>query len=241
MKIFQSTIIILLLSNLLLHNKYLITQNNPIKKIEMDTINTNFERKYDLKTGLEMYNFEAVKSSTTNPVVIKRNNGEIILIYSMSIDGGYYDEFYPDVRRVQKLFYSSGKLKQVSFFYQKNLKVGIWQYYDEQGNMIKEVDEDNKFKKSKLKIKDILKIAEKEGLINLKTGEGRTNVMVKNNQVIITEANFNIMYLENNNKTSLSDPIWYITTQECNFSIVYQINGTTGDIKKSKKQTYSEE
>jgi hypothetical protein len=214
----------------IIQNKIIKTEKN------MNSINAYFERKYDPKTGLEMYNFEAAKKSETNPAVIKAYSGETILMYQMAIGGGYYDEYFSDFRRVQKQFYPNGTLKQTSYFYQKNLKVGIWKYYDERGNLIKEVDEDEKFKKSKIKINDILRIAEKEGLINLKTGEGGTDAIIENDQVITTEAKINIMYSENNNN---EEPIWYIITQDYTLSIVYKINGITGKMERTEKQTYS--
>lgn len=208
-------------------------------KINMDTINEYFSRKYDLKTGLEIYNYEPGKNAKTNPAVVKTGNGWTILIYPMMSGGAIYDEYSPstDFQYVQKKFYPSGMLKQISYFYQSNLKIGIWKYYDEQGNLLKEVDEDKKFEKSKIKINDILKLLEKEGWINLKTGEGATSVAVKNNQIVIDMAKFNIMYTDNEN----GQPIWYAITKQYTLSIVYEINGVTGKIKKTEKQTYSEE
>lgn len=49
--------------------------------------------------------------------------------------------------------------------------IDIWQYFDEQGKLVKEVNENAKF--GKHHYNDALQFLEKEGWITIKTGEGR--------------------------------------------------------------------
>ena len=206
---------------------------NMIMTKKDSTSNLNFERKYDLKTGLEMYNFEIMKNSKTNPAVFKMNNGWTVLVYPMQIGGGYYNEYSPSLEftMIQKIFYPNGLLKQKSYFFQNNLKIGIWEYYDEKGNLIKKVNEDEKFKKSKVKLKDVLNLLEREGWINLKTGEGATEIISSEAHVEIKQG-FNIMFTEDEyNKVT-----WYANKQVGNgaISVSYEIDGITGKVTKKE-------
>ena len=54
-----------------------------------------------------------------------------------------------------------------------SVKIGIWREYDNQGNLIKETDEDKKFEKLRLKPTNILRWLEHEGYIDRKTGKGQ--------------------------------------------------------------------
>ena len=58
-------------------------------------------------------------------------------------------------------------------FFCSSIDIGIWREYDNQGNLIKETDEDKKFKKLRLKPINILRWLEKEGYIDRKTGKGQ--------------------------------------------------------------------
>ncbi|WP_458008567.1 hypothetical protein [Flavobacterium sp. PL002] len=55
----------------------------------------------------------------------------------------------------------------------KTLKIGIWYHYDEQGNLIKETDEDKKF--GKFGYNELLKFLDKEKQINLRKGVSRNS------------------------------------------------------------------
>jgi len=216
-------------------------QNNTVMTEKDTSLNENFERKYDPKTGLEMYNFEAMKSSSIYPTVVKTNNGWTILIYPMSIAGGTYDEYSPppEFLMIQKIFYSTGMLKQKSYFFQNNLKVGIWEYYDEEGNLIEKTDENEKFKLSQIQLKDVLKILEKEGWVDLKTGKGATEIIIDNelNELIEIKHGFNILFtVDENNKVT-----WYATKRTHNgaLSISCKIDGDTGHVTKEEIPIYN--
>ena len=77
----------------------------------------------------------------------------------------------PSFLTVYKEFYANGNLKKKETYIGENVKVSISRYYDEQGHLIKEVNEDLKF--GKIKPQQVLEFLQGKGNINLKTGEGQ--------------------------------------------------------------------
>lgn len=73
-----------------------------------------------------------------------------------------------------KLYHKNHILKKEGpFFYCSTIKNGIWREYDEEGNLIKETDEDEKFKDLKVKPHTLLDWFEKQGWIDRSTGKGQ--------------------------------------------------------------------
>ena len=71
-------------------------------------------------------------------------------------------------------YHQNGKLESKGKYFglRSFVSIGLWQYYDENGKLIKEVNEDAKFR---FWTSDkILEILHNEGLINLRTGENRS-------------------------------------------------------------------
>ena len=69
--------------------------------------------------------------------------------------------YYKEVR----IFHKNGILKKEGKrFFCSSIDIGIWHEYDNQGNLIKETDEDKKFEKLRLKPINILRWLEKEGI-----------------------------------------------------------------------------
>jgi hypothetical protein len=77
----------------------------------------------------------------------------------------------PSFLTIYKEFYPNGYLKRKETHIGEYVKVGISRYYDEQGNLIKEADENQKF--GKIKPQQMLEFLQEKGYVNLKTGEGR--------------------------------------------------------------------
>jgi hypothetical protein len=122
------------------------------------------------------------------------------------------------------------------------LKIGIWEYYDEKGKLIKEEDEDAKF--GKVKMGQILKFIEKEGWIDLSTGKGREEIAYTNSdQGYINHEIFTLSFLKKGEDPAQYNdyPVWFITIEarpETNFyETNYEIHGETGEVlKKETKQ-----
>ena len=166
-------------------------------------INTISCRAQIINNNMEDYDFKTMDSSTVNPLGIE-HNGWIIVMFKMTESGTYYNEFppAPNFYRIVKTFYPNGRLKSKGKLTGQLLLIGVWQYFDEQGHLIKEVDEDKKF--GKLKLIDILRFIEKEGYINLSTGEGRDYAVIEeNNKGMIYYGSFSLTLNNENSYWSI--------------------------------------
>lgn len=73
-----------------------------------------------------------------------------------------------------EIYYKNGFLKiEGGWFFCSNVRIVVWKEYDKQGNQLLETDENKKFDQLKLKPRDLLRWMEKQGWINLGTGEGQ--------------------------------------------------------------------
>ena len=116
-------------------------------------------------TMAEKFNYEAFGGARE----VSLRQGEWIIDIFAGPPGCQY-EYAPakDFYMIQKLYHNNGMIasrgKRLG-----NVPFGIWAYFDENGRLIKEVDEDAKF--GKIKPKDVIHIMEEVGWINRKTGE----------------------------------------------------------------------
>jgi hypothetical protein len=128
---------------------------------------------------IEKFDFEVEKKFIENdyrPYSIP--NGNTVYMISSPVkegknkDTGFQYERLPkpSFYTLYKEFHSNGNLKSVEKCLGTYVKVGISKYYDEEGTLTKEVDEDKKF--GKIKPDDVLKFLDQKGYINLETGEG---------------------------------------------------------------------
>jgi hypothetical protein len=127
---------------------------------------------------MEKYDFELmnkIRESGELATVVEKGKS-LVLMNCMYESGASYNEYppIPEFYAVQKTFFRNGMLESKGKYTGSYLKIGIWQYYDEKGCLIKEIDEDEKF--GKIKLDQILKFIEKEGWIDLKTGRGREEI-----------------------------------------------------------------
>jgi len=100
----------------------------------------------------------------------------------------------PSFFKFYKEFYPNGNIKSIEILFGKFTKIGISSYFNREGKIIKEIDENVKF--GKIKPKDILKFLENKNRINIETGEG---IFDKENK-----ETFKIVYNEEKN-------IWFVT------------------------------
>ena len=119
---------------------------------------------------VERYDFEATRNGTD--AVIIEQNGWRIEKGSVWEDGALYNEYAPakDFYKIQKKFYPNGIMRRKTSLF-GGVVIGIYEEYDEEGNLLKVVDEDKKF--GKIKPKDIVEFLEKEGWFNRETGENK--------------------------------------------------------------------
>jgi len=186
---------------------------------------------------IEKFNYEALGGTRE----VSFNKGEwLIDIYN--IPGGIQYEFAPakDFYVIQKLYHENGILESQGKRL-GNVPFGIWDYFDEKGNMMKEVDEDAKF--GKIKPKDIVRIMEEVGWINRQTGESITS-----KTPIATDGNFykTLFFLSNERnfqiyfspakygkkREELQPPTWSFGYLENPIYTYYEVDGNTGKYER---------
>ncbi|GHV29656.1 hypothetical protein FACS1894177_00890 [Bacteroidia bacterium] len=189
-----------------------------------------------INNNMEKYDFKTVNKSLICTGVVR--NGWTILMYPMTDKGAYYNEYppVPEFYKVVKTFYPNGNIKSMGKIAGEYLKFGQWVYYDEQGNFIEEIDEDSKL--GKIKLINVLKFLEKEGHINLTTGEGREHGVIQlNRSAYIEHSRFYMNWIINDEKEYLAIVInrgpW-----NNNYETIYHVDKNTGDIlfKESKQK-----
>jgi len=125
-------------------------------------------------TTIEKFDFEIYNKTNQGSNEYTLSNGNIIysMVFFKNEGGALYERLpSPSFLTVYKEFYANGNLKKKETYIGENVKVSISRYYDEQGNLIKEVNEDLKF--GKIKPQQVLEFIQGKGYINLKTGEGQ--------------------------------------------------------------------
>lgn len=131
--------------------------------------------------------------------------------------------YYKEVR----IFHKNGVLKKSGKrFFCSSIDIGIWREYDNQGNLIKETDEDKKFEKLHLKPINILRWLEKEGYIDRKTGKGQEKFVKEGD-----EPNIDIYFwLSTRAEGSKTIPAgWSIDITEHGMCTTHSFNAETGE------------
>ncbi len=131
--------------------------------------------------------------------------------------------YYKEVR----IFHKNGVLKKSGKrFFCSSIDIGIWCEYDNQGNLIKETDEDKKFEKLRLKPINILRWLEKEGYIDRKNGKGQEKFVKEGD-----EPNIDIYFwLSTRAEGSKTIPAgWSIDITEHGMCTTHSFNAETGE------------
>ncbi|AND63534.1 hypothetical protein AX766_03495 [Flavobacterium covae] len=160
MKAFLKILLLTLLTSLFAckgQNKNKMIEKLDIKELEKEGTKTpinNTEYSYELKKQF--------------------NDGSSYNLSGSKTEGGYVKKEKlpnPSFLKIYKEFYVNGNLKRKETYIGENVKIGISEYYDEDGTLDKKINEDEKF--GKIKYTDCLAFLEKKGYIDLKTGKGR--------------------------------------------------------------------
>jgi antitoxin component YwqK of YwqJK toxin-antitoxin module len=194
---------------------------------------------------MEKYDFELmnkVRESGELSTIVEKGNSWVFMT-CMYESGASYNEYSqaPEFYAIQKTFYQNGILASKGKFAGRHLKIGIWQYYDEKGHLIKEVDEDEKF--GRIKLDQILKFIEKEGWIDLTTGRGREEIIFEDSGRRYVKKGIFILgfFKKGENPLKYNDyPLWEIIIVDCQetgyYRTVYEINGDTGEVLSKKSR-----
>ena len=133
--------------------------------------------------------------------------------------------YYKEVR----IFHKNGVLMESGkrFFF-SSIDIGIWREYDNQGNLIKETDEDKKFEKLRLKPINILRWLEHEGYIDRKTGKGQEKFVKQGDEPGISISFGKIS--TPNTKFEKDSVLWTITITNGGGDLTYTWNAKTGEL-----------
>ena len=162
----------------------------------------------------------------TSAQYVERNGTETYV--SFNEDGFVLQEIKPFAyEMIVKNYYKNCILKSKGkLLCHSSVKIGIWREYDNQGNLIKETDEDKKFKKLRLKPINILRWLEKEGYIDRKTGKGQEKFVKEGD-----EPNIDIYFwLSTRAEGSKTIPAgWSIDITEHGMCTTHRFNAETGE------------
>ena len=161
----------------------------------------------------------------------------LITLSKLDDRGAWSAEYSPahDFYVVGKTFYPNGSLHSKGRSFGR-VPIGIYEEYDEAGNLIKMVDEDKKF--GKIKPKDIVELLEKEGWFNRETGENK----ITEKEVLPTTGEFyreiikyvRIRYVP---KQATGEKSYWKIAIEPRFMMwitTYIVDGETGEFTKEK-------
>ena len=162
----------------------------------------------------------------TSAQYVERNGTETYV--SFNDDGFVLQEIKPfTYEMIVRNYYKNCIIKSKGkFLCHSSVKIGIWREYDNQGNLIKETDEDKKFEKLRLKPINILRWLEKEGYIDRKTGKGQEKFVKEGD-----EPNIDIYFwLPTRAEGSKTIPAgWSIDITEHGMRTTHSFNAETGE------------
>ncbi|MDR2145969.1 MAG: hypothetical protein LBE91_05885, partial [Tannerella sp.] len=144
---------------------FTVQRDNNKEKVNLKN-DTVMDRNY------ERFDFEAAEKYATEGTIIKIKIGDTVRVMNKSEKELDYTDFLPasDFHEIVKFFHLNGNIKSKANFW-GSVRFGIYEEYDENGYCIKKVNEDEKF--GKIKREDIIRLLEKEGWFNRKTGENK--------------------------------------------------------------------
>lgn len=164
----------------------------------------------------------------TSAQYVERNGTETYV--SFNDDGFVLQEIKPfTYEMIVKNYYKNCILKSKGkLLCHSSIKIGIWCEYDNQGNLIKETDEDKKFEKLRLKPINILHWLEHEGYIDRKTGKGQEK-FVKQGDAPGISISFGKISAPNA-KFEKDSVLWTITITDKGGDITYTWNAKNGEL-----------
>ena len=205
---------------LLIASQSCVAQKN--KKTTTMKTTERFDVQYYKSIIKEKNSYEGATSAQ----YVERNGTETYV--SFNDDGFVLQEIKPfTYEMIVRNYYKNSIIKSKGkFLCHSSVKIGIWREYDNQGNLIKETDEDKKFEKLRLKPINILRWLEKEGYIDRKTGKGQEKFVKEGD-----EPNIDIYFwLSTRAEESKTIPAgWSIDITEHGMCTTHSFNAETGD------------
>ena len=207
---------------LLIASQSCVAQKN--KKTTTMKTTERFDVQYYKSIIKEKNSYEGATSAQ----YVERNGTETYV--SFNDDGFVLQEIKPfTYEMIVKNYYKNCILKSKGkLLCHSSVKIGIWREYDNQGNLIKETDEDKKFEKLRLKPINILRWLEHEGYIDRKTGKGQEKFVKQGDEPSIRISFGKIS--APNAKFEKDSILWTITITDKGGDLTYTWNAKNGEL-----------
>ena len=207
---------------LLIASQSCVAQKN--KKTTAMKTTERFDVQYYKSIIKEKNSYEGATSAQ----YVERNGTETYV--SFNDDGFVLQEIKPfTYEMIVRNYYKNCIIKSKGkFLCHSSVKIGIWREYDNQGNLIKETDEDKKFEKLRLKPINILRWLEHEGYIDRKTGKGQEKFVKQGDEPSIRISFGKIS--APNAKFEKDSVLWTITITDKGGDITYTWNAKNGEL-----------
>lgn len=207
---------------LLIASQSCVAQKN--KKTTTMKTTERFDVQYYKSIIKEKNSYEGATSAQ----YVERNGTETYV--SFNDDGFVLQEIKPfTYEMIVRNYYKNCIIKSKGkFLCHSSVKIGIWREYDNQGNLIKETDEDKKFEKLRLKPINILRWLEHEGYIDRKTGKGQEKFLKQGDEPGISISFGKIS--APNAKFEKDSVLWTITITDKGGDITYTWNAKNGEL-----------
>ena len=207
---------------LLIASQSCVAQKN--KKTTTMKTTERFDVQYYKSIIKEKNSYEGASSAQ----YVERNGTETYV--SFNDDGFVLQEIKPfTYEMIVRNYYKNCIIKSKGkFLCHSSVKIGIWREYDNQGNLIKETNEDKKFEKLRLKPINILRWLEHEGYIDRKTGKGQEKFVKQGDEPGISISFGKIS--APNAKFEKDSVLWTITITDKGGDITYTWNAKNGEL-----------
>ena len=192
------------------------------------TITMKTTERFDVQYYKSIIKKKNSYEGATSAQYVERNGTETYV--SFNDDGFVLQEIKPfTYEMIVKNYYKNCILKSKGkLLCHSSVKIGIWREYDNQGNLIKETDEDKKFEKLRLKPINILRWLEHEGYIDRKTGKGQEKFLKQGDAPGISISFGKIS--APNAKFEKNSVLWTITITDKGGDITYTWNAKNGEL-----------
>ena len=204
----------------------LITSLSCIAQKNKKTTTMKTTERFDVQYYKSIIKEKNSYEGATSAQYVERNGTETYV--SFNDDGFVLQEIKPfTYEMIVRNYYKNSIIKSKGkFLCHSSVKIGIWSEYNNQGNLIKETDEDKKFEKLRLKPINILRWLEKEGYIDRKTGKGQEKFVKEGD-----EPNIDIYFwLSTRAEGSKTIPAgWSIDITEHGMCTTHSFNAETGE------------
>ena len=192
------------------------------------TITMKTTERFDVQYYKSIIKKKNSYEGATSAQYVERNGTETYV--SFNDDGFVLQEIKPfTYEMIVRNYYKNSIIKSKGkFLCHSSVKIGIWREYDNQGNLIKETDEDKKFEKLRLKPINILRWLEHEGYIDRKTGKGQER-FVKQGDAPGISISFGKISAPNA-KFEKDSILWTITITDKGGDITYTWNAKNGEL-----------